>query len=124
MLCMKRNISVSLALARKYRPATFDDLIGQEAVSQTLSLALTLSVKRQFLKPYHLHSMVTDSLMLTFFLGLEVVVKPLQHVSLQKLYSVKEVQFPILVEHVHIVLWQPKVVTWISSRWMLLPTVV
>jgi DNA polymerase-3 subunit gamma/tau len=37
---MKRNISVSLALARKYRPATFDDLIGQEAVSQTLSLAL------------------------------------------------------------------------------------
>jgi DNA polymerase-3 subunit gamma/tau len=31
---------VSLALARKYRPATFDDLIGQEAVSQTLSLAL------------------------------------------------------------------------------------
>jgi DNA polymerase-3 subunit gamma/tau len=31
---------VSLALARKYRPATFDDLIGQEPVSQTLSLAL------------------------------------------------------------------------------------
>jgi len=31
---------VSEALARKYRPATFDDLIGQEAVSQTLSLAL------------------------------------------------------------------------------------
>jgi DNA polymerase-3 subunit gamma/tau len=31
---------VSLALARKYRPATFEDLIGQEAVSQTLSLAL------------------------------------------------------------------------------------
>jgi len=31
---------VSLALARKYRPATFDDLIGQDAVSQTLSLAL------------------------------------------------------------------------------------
>jgi DNA polymerase-3 subunit gamma/tau len=31
---------LSLALARKYRPATFDDLIGQEAVSQTLSLAL------------------------------------------------------------------------------------
>lgn len=31
---------VSLALARKYRPATFDDLIGQEAVSQTLSMAL------------------------------------------------------------------------------------
>jgi DNA polymerase-3 subunit gamma/tau len=31
---------VSIALARKYRPATFDDLIGQEAVSQTLSLAL------------------------------------------------------------------------------------
>jgi DNA polymerase-3 subunit gamma/tau len=31
---------VSLALARKYRPATFDELIGQEAVSQTLSLAL------------------------------------------------------------------------------------
>jgi len=31
---------VSLALARKYRPATFADLIGQEAVSQTLSLAL------------------------------------------------------------------------------------
>lgn len=37
---IKRNLSVSLALARKYRPATFDDLIGQEAVSQTLSLAL------------------------------------------------------------------------------------
>ena len=36
----KRNLSVSLALARKYRPATFDDLIGQEAVSQTLSQAL------------------------------------------------------------------------------------
>jgi DNA polymerase-3 subunit gamma/tau len=32
--------TVSLALARKYRPATFSDLIGQEAVSQTLSLAL------------------------------------------------------------------------------------
>jgi len=31
---------LSLALARKYRPATFNDLIGQEAVSQTLSLAL------------------------------------------------------------------------------------
>jgi len=31
---------VSLALARKYRPATFSDLIGQESVSQTLSLAL------------------------------------------------------------------------------------
>ena len=31
---------MSLALARKYRPATFDDLIGQESVSQTLSLAL------------------------------------------------------------------------------------
>ncbi len=31
---------MSLALARKYRPATFEDLIGQEAVSQTLSLAL------------------------------------------------------------------------------------
>ncbi len=31
---------MSLALARKYRPSTFDDLIGQEAVSQTLSLAL------------------------------------------------------------------------------------
>jgi DNA polymerase-3 subunit gamma/tau len=31
---------LSLALARKYRPATFDDLIGQESVSQTLSLAL------------------------------------------------------------------------------------
>jgi len=31
---------VSLALARKYRPSSFEDLIGQEAVSQTLSLAL------------------------------------------------------------------------------------
>ena len=31
---------VSLALARKYRPTTFEDLIGQEAVSQTLSMAL------------------------------------------------------------------------------------
>ncbi len=31
---------MSLALARKYRPATFNDLIGQEAVSQTLSQAL------------------------------------------------------------------------------------
>jgi len=31
---------VSLALARKYRPSSFTDLIGQEAVSQTLSLAL------------------------------------------------------------------------------------
>jgi DNA polymerase-3 subunit gamma/tau len=36
----KRNLSVSLALARKYRPTTFNDLIGQEAVSQTLSQAL------------------------------------------------------------------------------------
>ena len=36
----KKEFIVSLALARKYRPATFDDLIGQEAVSQTLSLAL------------------------------------------------------------------------------------
>lgn len=31
---------MSLALALKYRPTTFDDLIGQHAVSQTLSLAL------------------------------------------------------------------------------------
>lgn len=31
---------MSLALARKYRPSTFDDLIGQEAVSQTLIQAL------------------------------------------------------------------------------------
>lgn len=31
---------MSLALARKYRPTSFDDLIGQEAVSQTLSMAL------------------------------------------------------------------------------------
>ena len=31
---------LSLALARKYRPSTFDELIGQEAVSETLSLAL------------------------------------------------------------------------------------
>jgi DNA polymerase-3 subunit gamma/tau len=31
---------LSLALARKYRPKSFDDLIGQEAISQTLSLAL------------------------------------------------------------------------------------
>ena len=31
---------MSLALARKYRPSSFEDLIGQEAVSQTLSLAL------------------------------------------------------------------------------------
>ena len=31
---------MSLALARKYRPTTFDDLIGQDAVSQTLSQAL------------------------------------------------------------------------------------
>ena len=36
----KRGVILSLALARKYRPATFDDLIGQESVSQTLSLAL------------------------------------------------------------------------------------
>ncbi len=35
-----RGVYLSLALARKYRPATFDDLIGQESVSQTLSLAL------------------------------------------------------------------------------------
>jgi len=31
---------LSIALARKYRPSTFNDLIGQESVSQTLSLAL------------------------------------------------------------------------------------
>ncbi len=31
---------MSLALARKYRPSTFNDLIGQESVSRTLSLAL------------------------------------------------------------------------------------
>ncbi len=31
---------MSLALARKYRPSSFDDLVGQESVSQTLSLAL------------------------------------------------------------------------------------
>ncbi|CAA6823638.1 MAG: DNA polymerase III subunits gamma and tau (EC [uncultured Sulfurovum sp.] len=31
---------MSLALARKYRPKSFDDLIGQEAVSMTLSMAL------------------------------------------------------------------------------------
>jgi len=32
-----------LALARKYRPSTFTDLVGQEAVSKTLSLALESS---------------------------------------------------------------------------------
>jgi len=31
---------LSLALARKYRPSTFADLVGQDSVSQTLSLAL------------------------------------------------------------------------------------
>ena len=31
---------MSIALARKYRPTSFDELIGQEAVSQTLTLAL------------------------------------------------------------------------------------
>ncbi len=31
---------MSLALARKYRPSTFNGLVGQETVSQTLSLAL------------------------------------------------------------------------------------
>ena len=31
---------MSLVLARKYRPLTFDELIGQESISQTLSLAL------------------------------------------------------------------------------------
>jgi len=31
---------VSLALARKYRPTSFDDLVGQDTVSQTLSQAL------------------------------------------------------------------------------------
>ncbi len=31
---------VALALARKYRPSSFDDLVGQEAISQTLSQAL------------------------------------------------------------------------------------
>jgi len=34
---------VSLALARKYRPASFDDLVGQDTVSQTLSQALDSS---------------------------------------------------------------------------------
>ncbi len=34
---------MSLALARKYRPSTFDDLIGQESVSQTLVQALESS---------------------------------------------------------------------------------
>ncbi len=31
---------MSLALARKYRPTSFDDLVGQDTVSQTLSQAL------------------------------------------------------------------------------------
>ena len=31
---------MSLALARKYRPSSFEDLIGQDTVSQTLSMAL------------------------------------------------------------------------------------
>ncbi len=31
---------MSIALARKYRPSSFEDLIGQETVSQTLSMAL------------------------------------------------------------------------------------
>ncbi len=31
---------MALALARKYRPSTFSDLIGQESISKTLSLAL------------------------------------------------------------------------------------
>jgi len=34
---------VALALARKYRPSSFDSLIGQEAVARTLSLALDSS---------------------------------------------------------------------------------
>ena len=40
IVTLVKEFYVSLALARKYRPATFDDLIGQEAVSQTLSMAL------------------------------------------------------------------------------------
>lgn len=31
---------MSIALARKYRPSLFDDLVGQDTISQTLSLAL------------------------------------------------------------------------------------
>lgn len=36
----QKESSVSLALARKYRPSTFSDLVGQESVSQTLSQSL------------------------------------------------------------------------------------
>ncbi len=35
-----KETNLSLALARKYRPRSFDDLVGQEAVSQTLVQAL------------------------------------------------------------------------------------
>jgi DNA polymerase-3 subunit gamma/tau len=33
-------LALALALARKYRPSSFDSLVGQEAVARTLSLAL------------------------------------------------------------------------------------
>jgi len=35
-----KESNLSLALARKYRPSSFEDLIGQDTVSQTLSMAL------------------------------------------------------------------------------------
>jgi DNA polymerase-3 subunit gamma/tau len=36
----RRELYMNIALAIKYRPKSFDDLIGQESVSRTLSLAL------------------------------------------------------------------------------------
>ena len=37
---MENNLGNSEVLARKYRPKNFDELIGQESIAQTLSLAL------------------------------------------------------------------------------------
>ncbi|MBN2768729.1 MAG: DNA polymerase III subunit gamma/tau, partial [Campylobacterales bacterium] len=37
---ISQGVFLSLALARKYRPSLFEDLIGQNSISQTLSLAL------------------------------------------------------------------------------------
>ena len=40
-LTMTEQMTHYRVLARKYRPKTFDDLIGQEALVQTLSNAIT-----------------------------------------------------------------------------------
>jgi hypothetical protein len=96
---MARNSEV---LALKYRPRRFEELIGQESISQTLALAL--DSKR--LSHAYFSQAYADR------------VKLQPHGFLPNRSFVKTVQHLAPVMFVLIVLWQTKGVTSILSRWM------